>query len=79
VGFAGVAIRGSRADIRAAIARNRWTLPIGWDRDGAVANGYAVSVCPTLTLARRGGRVVKSLVGVRDAATLEREFAALAP
>ena len=77
VGFAGVAIRGSRDDIRAAVARGGWGLPIGWDRDGAVANEYAVSVCPTLVLARRGGRVVKSLVGVRDAATLEREIGAL--
>jgi hypothetical protein len=77
VGFAGVAIRGSRPDIRAAVARGGWTLPIAWDRDGAVANEYAVSVCPTLILARRGGRVVKSLVGVRDAGALEREFAAL--
>ena len=77
VGFAGVAIRGSRETIRAAVARNRWRLPIAWDRDGAVANAYAVSVCPTLILARRG-RVVRSLVGERDAAELEREIGALA-
>jgi hypothetical protein len=78
VGFAGVAIRGSRDDIRAAVARNGWRMPIAWDRDGAVANEYAVSVCPTVTLARRGGRVVRTLVGVRDAAALEREIGALA-
>jgi hypothetical protein len=77
VGFAGVAIRGSRDEVRAAVARRGWRLPIGWDRDGAVANEYAVSVCPTLVFARRGGRVVKSLVGVRDAASLEREIGAL--
>jgi hypothetical protein len=73
-----VAIRGSRDDIGAAVARNGWRMPIAWDRDGAVANEYAVSVCPTVTLARRGGRVVRTLVGVRDAAALEREIGALA-
>ena len=78
VGFAGVAIRGSRDDIRAAVARNGWRMPIAWDRDGAVANEYAVSVCPTVTLARRGGRVVRTLVGVRDGAALDREIGALA-
>jgi hypothetical protein len=78
VGFAGVAIRGSRADVRAAVARGGWKLPIAWDRDGAVANAYAVSVCPTLMLARRGGRVVQSLVGVQDEATLERAIARVA-
>jgi hypothetical protein len=77
VGFAGVAIRGSRQGVRDAVARHGWKLPIAWDRDGAIANEYAVSVCPTLTLARRGGRVVRSLVGVRDAAALEREIGAL--
>jgi hypothetical protein len=78
VGFAGVAIRGSRAEVRAAVARGGWKLPVAWDRDGAVANEYAVSVCPTLTLARRGGKVVKSLVGVHSPAELEREIGALA-
>lgn len=77
VRFAGVAIRGSRDDVRAAVARGGWKLPVAWDRDGAVANEYAVSVCPTLVLARRGGKVVKSLVGVRDEATLAREIGAL--
>jgi hypothetical protein len=43
-----------------------------------VANAYAVSVCPTLMLARRGGRVVQSLVGVQDEATLERAIARVA-
>ena len=33
-------------------------------------NAYAVAVCPTIVFARRGGRVLESLVGVQDAATL---------
>jgi hypothetical protein len=77
VRFAGVAIRGKRADIRAAVQRGGWKLPVGWDRDGVVANLYAVSVCPTIVLARRGGKIQRSLVGVQDEARLAREIAAL--
>jgi hypothetical protein len=76
VGFAGVAIRGSRDDVRAAVARGGWRIPVAWDRDGAIANAYAVSVCPTIVLARRG-RVVRSLVGVRGEAALARQIGAL--
>ena len=45
-----------RAD--AAAARGlRSSLPVGYDHDGAVANEYAVVVCPTITFvrARRAG------------------------
>lgn len=77
VGFAAVAIRGSRSSVRAAIARGGWRLPVAWDRDGAVSNAYAIAVCPTIVLARRGGRVLESLIGVQDEATLSREVARL--
>jgi hypothetical protein len=72
VSFAAVAIRGDRDDVRAAVRDRRWRLPVAWDHDGAVANAYAVSVCPTLVLARRGGKVLESLIGERDEATLAR-------
>jgi AhpC/TSA family len=70
VQFAAVAIRGSRADLRARIRSRGWTLPVGYDRDGAVANQYAVAVCPTITLAQRGGKVVATLLGSQDEARL---------
>jgi hypothetical protein len=51
-----------RAD--AATARGlRSTLPVGYDHDGAVANEYAVVVCPTITFVRAGGKVAGSTVG----------------
>jgi hypothetical protein len=77
VGFGAVAIRGERSQLRDAARGRGWRLPVAWDRDGAVANAYAVSVCPTITLARRGGRVVETLVGVQDEAALARRVAAL--
>jgi hypothetical protein len=63
VQFAAVAIRGDRGDLQDRIRARGWQLPVGWDRDGAVANAYAVAVCPAITLARRGGTVVQTLVG----------------
>jgi hypothetical protein len=50
-------------------------MPVGYDHDGAVSNAYAVAVCPTITFARRGGKVAStsfSLLGQRAlAARLE--------
>lgn len=51
VHFAAVAVRGDRADLRRLIRRRGWTFPIGYDRDGAVANLYGVAVCPTIVFA----------------------------
>jgi peroxiredoxin len=51
VRFAAVAVRGNRGDLRALIRRRGWTFPIGYDRDGAVANLYGVAVCPTIVFA----------------------------
>jgi hypothetical protein len=72
VRFAAVAILGKRADARADVRSRGWDLPVGWDADGAVVNAYAVSGCPYVTLARRGGTVVRTLLGPQDASTLER-------
>ena len=57
VQFAAVAIRGNRDDLRALIRRRGWTLPVAYDRDGGVANAFAVAICPTVTFAYRGGKV----------------------
>ena len=63
VRFAAVAILGERADVTADVRRRGWTLPVGWDRDGAVVNAYAVSGCPYVSFARRGGAVVQTMLG----------------
>ena len=73
VGFAAVAIRGDRDDLRETIRRRGWGLPVAHDEDGGVANAYAVAVCPTLTFAFRGGRVQgTSLSTLTGAALRER-------
>jgi hypothetical protein len=79
VRVAAIAIRGGRDDLRAMVRRHRWTLPVGYDRDGALANAYHVQVCPQITFARRGGRVAETtfgVVGVRELAAKARRLAA---
>jgi hypothetical protein len=57
VGFAAVSVRGDRAKVRRLVREHGWRMPVGYDHDGAVSNAYAVAICPTITFARRGGRV----------------------
>jgi thiol-disulfide isomerase/thioredoxin len=70
VRFAAVAIKGDRDRLRQTVRDRGWKLPVGYDRDGAVANAYGVAVCPTITLAERGGKVVRTLLGSQDEAKL---------
>jgi AhpC/TSA family len=63
VGFAAVAIKGDRDDARAAAHDHAWRFPVAEDRDGAVANIYGVAICPTVVLAYRGGRVLRTALG----------------
>lgn len=72
VGFAAVAIRGDRDDVRRVIRKRAWTIPVGYDHDGAVANEYAVAVCPTVTFAYRGGEVQGTTLRLQDDTALAR-------
>jgi hypothetical protein len=74
VRFAAVAVRADGPKAR-ALARDHPGLPVAYDHDGAVANEYAVVICPTLTFVRRGGRVAGSTVGPLDAAGVDRWLA----
>jgi hypothetical protein len=70
VQLAAIAIRGDRGDLRQLVARHGWRFPVGYDRDGALSNAYHVQVCPQLTFARRGGRVVETTFGALAPAAL---------
>ena len=61
----------------ATIRRRGWRFPVGYDRDGALANLYGVAVCPQITLADRGGRVRRTLH--RRGQTRRRPAARAAP
>ena len=69
VRFAAVAVRADGPTAR-SLARLHPGLPVAYDHDGAVANEYAVVVCPTITFGR-AGRVTGSTVGPLGAGALE--------
>jgi hypothetical protein len=69
VEFRIVAVRADAAQARSL----RSNLPVGYDHDGAVANEYAVVICPTITYVARGGRVAGSTVGPATEADVESQ------
>jgi hypothetical protein len=79
VRFAGVALEGERAKLRALIRARNLTIPIGFDRDGALAALYKVVSCAQLTFAYPGGVVQsKPLLEVPAPATLRARVSELA-
>ena len=70
VQFAAVGIRGERAELAKLVRERGWQLPVAHDRDGAVANLFAVAVCPTITFADFEGKVVFTSLGVLSEAEL---------
>jgi hypothetical protein len=63
VNFLSINIRDDIDDVREIIDERGWTVPVGWDRDGAVSNVYRVGVCPTLALAYPGGILQDAKIG----------------
>jgi peroxiredoxin len=62
VQFAAVAIRTSHKSAAALVRTHHWTIPVAYDRDGAIGDLYGVQVCPMVELAYRGGVVKDRLV-----------------
>ena len=77
VEFAAVSVRGDRRDVRRIARRRGWGMPVGYDHDGAVSNAYAVAICPTITFARRGGKVDGTSFSLLNEAALARRIEAL--
>jgi AhpC/TSA family len=63
VQFAAVAVQASHATTAALVRSHHWTIPVAYDADGAVGALYAVSICPLVELAYRGGIVANRLIG----------------
>lgn len=65
VQFAAVAVRTGPSAAAEVLRSHHWTIPVAYDRDGAVGALYGVAVCPLVELARRGGIVASRLIGDR--------------
>jgi hypothetical protein len=63
VGFLSLDIRDSRDTLRELIRQHGWTLPVGYDRDGAVATLYGVGGCPTFAYVYPGGTLQSASIG----------------
>jgi hypothetical protein len=71
VNFLSLDIRDDRDTVRELIDRNGWEVPIGYDRDGAVAGLYRVGGCPTFAYVYPGGTLRDATVGELTARQLE--------
>lgn len=63
VGFLSLDIRDDRDTVRELIRERDWTMPMGYDRDGAVASLYGVGVCPTFAYVYPGGTLESAGIG----------------
>jgi len=76
VQVAAVGIRGELGQLRAIARGHRWHFPVGWDRDGILANLYGVAVCPHITYADWHGRAQGTSLGTVGERELDRHIEA---
>ena len=66
VNFLSIAVRGERGELEEIIRERGWSIPVGWDRDGAVSNLYRVGVCPTVAFILPGGILSEAKIGTEE-------------
>jgi hypothetical protein len=71
VRFLSLDIRDDRDTVRDLIRRRRWGMPVGYDRDGAVAGLYRVGICPAFAYVYPGGTLQDASVSELTASQLE--------
>ena len=70
VNFLSLDIRDDRDTVRDLVRQRGWEMPVGYDRDGAVAALYRVGGCPTFAYAYPGGTLQSAGIGELAAAGL---------
>jgi hypothetical protein len=70
VGFLSLDILDDRSEVRDLIRERGWEMPVGFDRDGAVAGLYRVGLCPTFAYVYPGGTLQSASVGELTAGQL---------
>jgi hypothetical protein len=63
VRFLSLDIRDDRETVRDLIRTHGWRMPVGYDRDGAVAALYRVGGCPTFAYVYPGGTLESASIG----------------
>jgi thiol-disulfide isomerase/thioredoxin len=77
VDFLSVDVRDARDTVRDLIREHGWEMPVGYDRDGAVAALYRVGGCPTFAYVYPGGTLQSAGIGVLGRSDLDRRIEAL--
>lgn len=77
VGFLSIDVRDDREAVRDLIRRRGWRMPVGYDRDGAVAGLYRVGGCPTFAYVYPGGILQSASIGDLDERGLTARVEAL--
>jgi hypothetical protein len=63
VNFLSLDVRDDRDTVRELVRQHGWKLPVGYDRDGAVASLYEIGGCPTFAYAYPGGTLESASIG----------------
>ncbi|HYJ22961.1 MAG TPA: TlpA disulfide reductase family protein [Solirubrobacterales bacterium] len=63
VNFLSLNVRDDRDTVRDLVRAHGWKLPVGYDRDGAVASLYKVGGCPTFAYVYPGGTLESASIG----------------
>jgi thiol-disulfide isomerase/thioredoxin len=63
VRFLSLDIRDDRETVRELVRTHGWRMPVGYDRDGAVAGLYRVGGCPTFAYVYPGGTLEGASIG----------------
>ncbi len=66
VNFLSIDVRDSPSDVRNIAQEHGWTMPVGYDRDGAVSDLYRVGGCPTVAFAYPGGIMDFAKASIED-------------
>jgi hypothetical protein len=64
VNFLSLDVRDDRDTVRDLVRQHGWKMPVGYDRDGAVASLYKVGGCPTLAYVYPGGTLESAGIDV---------------
>jgi hypothetical protein len=70
VGFLSLNVRDDRDTVRDLIRDRGWSMPVGYDHDGAVGALYRVGGCPTFAYVYPGGTLHDASIGELSAAEL---------
>jgi hypothetical protein len=63
VNFLSLDVLDDRDSVRELVRQHGWKLPVGYDRDGAVASLYRIGGCPTFAYAYPGGTLQSASSG----------------